>query len=233
MLRKSTSIGQHLKTPRAAAIAGIAFSVLSITGQLLIRSAIPPYGQGSAIELVKHSQTISLCLNLVPFAGIAFLWFVAALRDHLGEFEDRFFATVFFGSGLLYIAMFFASAALAEGLLGVLSSGTENPVHSGTYAVSRAEINQMLNIYGIKMAGVFMISFSTISLRTRILPRSLAFLGWALALLLLFSIGTIAWAPIIFPLWVFLLSIRILIEKFGSSSDADQTPLRPVMGGPR
>jgi hypothetical protein len=219
---ESTSIGQHLKTPRAAGIAGIAFCVLFVTGQLLITRVIPPYGQGSASEAVRHSQAISRALNLVPFAGIAFLWFIGVLRDRLGESEDRFFATVFFGSGLLYIAMFFASAALAGGLLGVLSSGTENLVHTGTYAVSRAEINQLLNVYGIKMAGVFMISFSTISLRTRIIPRWLAFLGWALALLLLLSIGTYAWALLVFPLWVFLLSICILIEEYRSPSHADQ-----------
>lgn len=220
--REPTSIDQRLRTPRAAGVAGIAFCLLFITGHLLIRSAIPPYGQGSAIEVARHSETIARSLNLVPFAGIAFLWFIAVLRDHLGESEDRFFATVFLGSGLLYIAMFFASAALAGGMLGVLSSGTENLVHTGTYAVSRAEINQLLNIYGIKMAGVFMISFSTISLRTRIMPRWLVFLGWALALLLLLSIGTIAWAPLVFPLWVFLLSIRILIENFRSPSRVDQ-----------
>lgn len=222
MQPESTSIRQHLRTPRAAGIAGIAFCVLFITGQLLIRSVIPPYGQGSAIEVTEHSQTIARSLNLVPFAGIAFLWFIAVLRDRLGESEDRFFATVFFGSGLLYIAMFFASAALAGGVLDVLSRGTENLVHTGTYAVSRAEINQLLNVYGIKMAGVFMISFSTMSLRTRIVPRWFAFLGWVLALLLLLSIGTIAWAPMVFPLWVFLLSIRILIEKFRRPSRIDQ-----------
>jgi hypothetical protein len=110
--------------------------------------------------------------------------------------------------------MFFASAALAGGLLGVLSSGTQDLVHTGTYAVSRAETNQLLNIYGIKMAGVFMISFSTISLRTRIIPRWVAFLGWVLALLLLLSIGTIAWVPLVFPLWVLVVSLRILVEKF-------------------
>ena len=222
MQQEATSMGQHLKTPRAAGIAGIAFCILSVTSLLLMSSVIPPYGQGSASEVVKHSQTISRSLNLVPFAGIAFLWFVGVLRDHLGEFEDRFVATVFLGSGLLYIAMFFASAAIAGGLLAVLSSGTENLVHTGTYAVSRAEINQMLNIYGIKMAGVFMMSFSTISLRTRVIPRWLALLGCALALLLLLSIGTIAWAPMVFPLWVFLISIRILIEKFSGSSNAHQ-----------
>lgn len=206
-------IGQHLKTPRAAGTAGIVFCVLFIASHVLIRSAIPAYGQGSASEAIRHSQTIFRSLNLMPFAGIAFLWFVGVLRDHLGEFEDRFFATVFLGSGLLYIAMFFTSGALAGGLLNVLSGDTENLVRGATYAVSRAEINQVANIYGIKMAGVFMISFSTISFRTRIMPRWIALLGWALALLLLLSIGNIPWAPLVFPLWVFLISVRILIAK--------------------
>lgn len=224
------SIGERLKTPRAAGVAGIAFCLLFITSQLLIRSAIPPFGQGSAIEVAKHSQTISRSLNLVPFAGIAFLWFIAVLRDLIGEFEDRFFATVFFGSGLLYIAMFFGSAALAGGLLGVLSSGTENLVDRGTYAVSRSEINQMLNIYGTRMAAVFMFSFSTISLRTRIIPRWMAFLGWFLALLLLLSIRSMGWTLMVFPLWVLLLSLHILIERFHSPSKPDAAPLLSADG---
>jgi len=49
----------------------------------------------------------------LPFAGIAFLWFIGVLRDRLGELEDRFFATVFLGSGLLFLAMLFASCSSA------------------------------------------------------------------------------------------------------------------------
>jgi hypothetical protein len=63
------------------------------------------------------------------------------------------------------------------------------------------------------MAGVFMISTSTISLQTRIFPRWTAFLGYALALLLLLSVGTIQWTPLVFPLWVLLISLHILIEN--------------------
>ena len=63
------------------------------------------------------SNTVALALNLVPFAGIAFLWFIGVLRDRLGELEDRFFATVFLGSGLLFLAMLFASAAVAGGII--------------------------------------------------------------------------------------------------------------------
>ena len=154
-------IDRSLKTPRAAAIAGILFSLLSIAGEVLVRRSIPADPLGSAAEMVNHAKTLSIAVNLAPFAGVAFLWFIAVFRDRLGELEDRFFATVVLGSGLLYLAMFFASAALAGGLLIVLSSGSENLVQSGAYAVSRAQIYQITSIFEIKMAAVFMISSST------------------------------------------------------------------------
>jgi hypothetical protein len=219
MNQESVLIGKSLKTPRAAAIAGIIFSVLFIIGELLIRSSIPANPLGSATEVINHSKNIARALNLVPFAGIAFLWFIAVIRDRLGTLEDRFFATVLLGSGLLYVAMFFASAALAGGLLLVLGSGTESLIQSGAYAVSRAQIYQIMNIYGIKMAGVFMITTSTIALHTRILPRWMVFLGYALALLLLLTVGTIEWAPLVFPVWVLLISACILIEKLPGEPD--------------
>jgi len=126
MKRETELIRQAIKTPRAAAIAGIIFSVLLITSQLLVRSSIPANPLGPATDVVNHSKAISRALDLMPFAGIAFLWFIGVVRDRIGLLEDRFFATVFLGSGLLYIAMIFASAALAGGLIRVLSSGTEN-----------------------------------------------------------------------------------------------------------
>jgi hypothetical protein len=203
-----------MKTPRAAAIAGIIFSILLITSQVFVRISIPSNPLGPAREVINHSRRISLALDLLPFAGISFLWFIAVVRDRLGELEDRFFATVFLGSGLLYIAMIFVSAALAGGLIRVLGRGTENLILSGAYALSRSEIYQTTQVYGTKMAGVFMISTCTISVRTRIAPRWMAVLGYALALLLLLSIGSIEWIPLVFPAWVFLISVYILIDNF-------------------
>lgn len=217
MNQESASIA---KGPRTAAIAGIIFSALSITNELLVRRYIPADPLGAAQEVVNHSMTISIALNLVPYAGIAFLWFIAVVRDRLGMREDRFFATVFFASGLLYVAMYFASAALAGGLLLALGTGNVNVIQSGAYAVGRAQVHQIKNIYAIRMAGVFMISASTISLRTRIVPRWMAFLGQALAVFLLLAVGSIQWTPLIFPLWVLMISVHILIERFEAKSDA-------------
>jgi hypothetical protein len=162
-------------------------------------------------------KTISFSLNLLPFAGIAFLWFIAVVRDRLGELEDRFFATAFLGSGLLFIAMVFNAAAVAGGIIRILGSGSGNLIQSGAYALSRAEIAQTMNIYAMKMAGVFMITTSTISLRTRLFPRWMSVLGYILALALLLSVGTIQWIPLVFPLWVLLISIYVLSENLHGS----------------
>lgn len=213
MNQESALVRQRLKTPRAAAIAGIVFSLLFMTSLLLIWIAIPANPLGPAAEVISHKKMLSFSLNLLPFAGIAFLWFVAVVRDRLGELEDRFFATAFFGSGLLFIAMVFHAAAAAGGLIAVLGTGSETLVESGAYALARAEIAQTMHIYAMKMAGVFMITTSTISLRTRVFPHWMAFLGYMLALALLLSVGTIEWIPLVFPLWVLLVSVHILIEN--------------------
>lgn len=165
------------------------------------------------MDVISHSKTISIALNLLPFAGISFLWFIAVVRNRLGALEDRFFATVFLGSGLLYIAMIFTSAALAGGLIRVLINAPEIFTQPGAYAVGRAQIFQTMNVYGIKMAGVFMFSTSTILLRTSVASRWIAFLGYGLGAVLLLSIGIIRWIPLVFPVWVLLISVAILFEN--------------------
>jgi hypothetical protein len=164
-------------------------------------------------------KIISFSLNLLPFAGIAFLWFIAVMRDRLGEREDRFFATVFLGSGLLFIAMVFNAAASAGGIILVLRGGSENLIQTGAYALGRAEIQQTMHIYAMKMAAVFMTTISRISLQTRVFPPWMAFLGYVLALILLLSVGTIEWIPLVFPLWVLLISAYILTENLHGQSE--------------
>ena len=72
----------------------------------------------------EQARLISLGLSFLPFAGIAFLWYLGVIRDRLGMFEDQFYSTLFLGSGLLYMAFTFASAAIAGGLILVFSMDT-------------------------------------------------------------------------------------------------------------
>ena len=128
------SVPVTLNDPRAAAVAGILFSVLLIISLVIIRLYMPADPHDAGQWLAGNGGPIELALNLLPFAGIAFLWFIGVLRDHLGEHEDRFFATVFLGSGLLFLAMMFASAALAGGILIAYSVSPTALADSTTYA---------------------------------------------------------------------------------------------------
>jgi len=199
-----------LKTPRAAAIAGILFSILFIISVVLIRISVPSNPLEAGTLLSRDWKTVSLALHLLPFAGIAFLWFIGVLRDRIGPYEDRFFATVFLGSGLLFLAMLFASAAVAGGIMMAYGMTPGKLMDSGTYTFGRTVAYHITNVYAVKMAGVFMISTSTLSIRTGIFPRWMAFLGYALALLLLLSVGYLQWALLVLPLWVLLISCYIL-----------------------
>ena len=205
------SARRSLTTPRAASVAGILFALLYGASLVLIRLSIPSDMAANPAWLETNARTIVLALNLVPYAGIAFLWFIGVIRDRLGDLEDRFFSTVFLGSGLLFLALTFVGAALAGGLLSTYAIRSSAMLESGLYTYSRAVMYNVLNIYAIRMAGVFMISLGTIWLRTGLMHRGWAFVTYALALVLLVSISLSAWVTIIFPGWVLAVSIYFLI----------------------
>ena len=213
MKQEVNLIRSRLKAPRAAAVAGILFSVLLITVLLLFWLSVPADPLEAGGWLKTTSKTLALALNLVPFAGIAFLWFIGVLRDRLGELEDRFFATVFLGSGLLFLAMLFATAAVAGGIILAYAARAGEFLDSATFTFARAATYEIMNLYAVKMAAVFMITTSTLAIRTGIIARWIVFLGYACALFLLLSGRYVEWTLMLFPLWVLLISIYILIDN--------------------
>jgi hypothetical protein len=213
-------VGSPLRTPRAAATAGIAFALLTATSLILLRLSTPanPASAGQWLSDSGKRKAVSVALNLVPFAGIAFLWFVGVLRDRIGGREDRFFATVFLGSGLLFIAMFFAAAALAGGLIDAATSHPSATSGSDTLSLGRGATSILLNVYSMRMAAVFTITTVTIARRTEIVSRWLWGTGLVTALVLLFGPGISAWLELLFPAWILALSIDILSVRSGTQS---------------
>lgn len=210
----STS-AQQLTPPRAAAIAGVIFSILMGTTLTIARLTVPPYqSQESGTWMTDPSElkAVRFAIQLVPFAGIAFLWFIGVLRNRLGALEDRFFATVFLGSGLLFVASLFASGAFSGAVVEAVANG--HPFSSDVYFLIRQLIGAFLNVFAIKMAGVFMFSTSMVVFRTRILPRWVAFLGFLCAIVLLVVITSWPWIALLFPLWMLVISTSILLAEF-------------------
>lgn len=214
---------QALTPPRAAAIAGVLFSVLMSTTLIIARLAVPDYRSDSGRWLQDpwRQNAVRVAIQLAPFAGIAFLWFIGVLRNRLGALEDRFFATVFLGSGLLFVASLFASAGLSGALFEAVTSGRMRLLNTDTYYLVRQVAGSFMNVFGIKMAGVFVFSTSTVIIRTAILPRWVGFLGFACAAVLLLIITSWQWIALLFPFWILIVSLCILL------ADLRRRNLRP------
>jgi hypothetical protein len=204
----------QLRTPKAAAIAGILFSAMLITAIVLLWVSIPinPLDRGAWLAVSR--TRVRFALTLVPFSGVAFLWFLGVLRDRLGNLEDRLFATVFLGSGLLFLATLYAAAAIIGAIIIADRATLQGLVNTATFAFARALAYDLLNDYAIRSGGVFMIVTSTLAIRTGFVARWIALVGYALALLLLIGYRLFDWNFAIFPLWVLLVSTYILIDNF-------------------
>jgi len=223
MEMNESMIRDRMRAPKAGAIAGIVFAVLLASFYILIRMSVPENPRDAGLWLSEGWSNVAFALNLVPFAGIAFLWFMGVLRDRMDAREDRLFATVFLGSGLLFLAMLFVATAIAGGIIVLYGTIPSRLMESSLYSFGRIAVYQIINIFALKMAGVFMISTSTLAIRLGLFPRWTALLGYALALFLILSVGFVYWAPIVFPLWVFLISVQILV------SNLKPAPARPAL----
>jgi hypothetical protein len=214
---------RNLRTPRAAAIAGIIFAILFGASYILIQISIPSLTDTPADWIKDGTESLTLGLSFLPFAGIAFIWFLGVIRDRMGYLEDQFFSTLFLGSGILYIAMIFIAAAVAGGTMVAYALEPDLLDNNVVLLVTRTITNQIITIYAIRMAGMFMIVLGTIWMRTQLMPRWLTILTYALALILIISIGFTHWVTVVFPAWVLLISAYILYLNYLIKTEQIQT----------
>jgi hypothetical protein len=196
------------RTRRAAAIAGIVFGVLLLAAMTMVRLALSDDAFESLQADADRRAMIRLSLQLVPFAGIAFLWFIGVIREHLGAIEDRLFSTVFMGSGLLFLALLFSGAAISSSLVEML----EGPSPSAdVWSSDRDTSRGLISVYAMRMAAVFTLSVSTAGLRAAALPRWVSYTGYVVAFALLVGSADQQWLQLMFPAWVLVLSTVILL----------------------
>jgi len=212
--RSLSAASRDLRAPRAAGVAGLAFAALFISALLLLRGQ--PTAGSSVDEIagwyLRKGKTVAIVgVYLAPFAGIAFLWFIAVIRSHIGDREDQFFATVFLGSGLLFVAMLFAAAAAAGAPLAAVKFQGAPVPSPDAIGLARALAYTFLYVYGVRSAAVFMIAVSTLAHRTASLPRWLVGVGYVIAVIMLFSVSFFKLVVLLFPLWVAAVSIVILV----------------------
>jgi hypothetical protein len=207
----AVKVERRAATPIAGALAGILFALLFGVSVTIISNAMAGVARETGAWLETGAGQFKFALGLMPFAGLFFLWFIAVVRERLGRFEDQFFATVFLGSGLLFLAMMFAAAASAGAIVASYAVDPSGFTASSTYLYARLIVAQIFNVYALRMAAVFLISQATLWVRTGVMPRWMAFITYAVALVLLFIVTQASWVILVFPAWVFLVSVYILV----------------------
>jgi len=202
----------QLKTPRAAALAGVLFALLFGAVIVLIRLRMPEGVGDSEAWLANDDNSITTAVVLMPFAGISFLWFIGVVRDGFGRYEDRFFASVFLGSGLLFLGMMFVATAVASALVATNSGIVDPAAHAEVVEFGKLVVLSASKTYGLRMAAVFMISAATIWLRTGLMPKWLTLLTYLVALAVLVASDLTMWLTIAFPVWVLVVSGLFLVK---------------------
>jgi hypothetical protein len=217
MVEQPNAFLRQARTPRAAAIAGIVFALVLAVAVMLLRSAISTSGDPSVwITQSTRRREVSLALGLIPYAGIAFLWFIGVIRARLGDREDKLFATALLGSGLLFVGTIFTAAAVMGGLLDLYGASS---VSSGEVRLAGAVTTTLLATFGVRMAAVFTLVVTNLGRRTGIVPTWLVVVGYPSAAVLLFAPPGTVWATLLFPAWVFLLSVHILVVSLRPTED--------------
>lgn len=209
-----TQIQERIRSPRSAALAGILFSGFLIISMLMITSITQVSPAEINTEwLESRASSVSLALGFLPYAGIAFLWFTGVIRDRIGDREDRFFATVFLGSSIIFVVLMFVWAATTGAVFGSFSLAADLFSGNDVYIFGFVFMNEILGNYILRIAGVYMFSIATIWSRGVMMPRWLTIITYIMALFILVVAGSIREARFIFPGWVFLTSVYILITN--------------------
>src|SRR6185437_5110535 len=134
------------------------------------------------------------------------------VRDGLGAYEDKFFSTVFIGSGLLFLAMMFVSVAVGAGLEAISTHFVDTAARTEVATCAQMVLLAVSKTYALRMGAVFMISLATIWLRTGLMPRWLVIVTYLVALGLIVASDISMWLTLAFPIWVLVVSVLLLVK---------------------
>jgi hypothetical protein len=211
--------GAWRKAALPAAIAGIMFAVLYFLSYYLL--AQTPLGNATDAEIIDYyaggnNLTLTLAGMLVmPFAGIAFLYFMMLLRTTARATGFRFsrvLSNIQQATGIIFVAMLFVATA---GLVATPASMQFANAQTDPLAARILPLfsTTVLLGFGMRMASMFAISSTSIGKATGIIPSWFAWIGYIVGVLLLLSFSFATWFAALFAVWVIALCIILLVGR--------------------
>jgi hypothetical protein len=204
-----------------AALAGLVFSVLYVAAFIVLGRIPDPDSSEETLRSFYDSDGERLAIQIfgafvVPMAGIALLWFTAALRHRVASLatrQDELLSTVQLLSAAVYVAMLFAATAVLTAPTIAIDSGAstiEEVVDERSLVVVGDTI---LVVFALRCAGVFIAAGTTRALRSGLIPRWFAIASYLLVLVLLLTVARARFVSLLFPVWVATMSLIVLLRR--------------------
>jgi hypothetical protein len=209
------AVRREVRSPRSAAIAGIIYALLTGASMILLWGAVnadPAEMSGEWLEAWSGKATVVLLL--IPFAGFAFLWFTGVMRDLLGDLEDKFFATVFLGTGILVVGLMYVWAAAFGAIFGTYALAADLLADYDVFVYALVFVSEIINSFALRAEGMYMLSIGLLWTTTKVVPSWLSIITIIVSVPFLLFAAFISVAPFVFPAWVLLVSVYILILNY-------------------
>lgn len=236
--------GERQRSMRRAAYLtiglGVAFSVLYIVSFWMLQQTPGPSAPDEAIiafyTVGGQRRLILIGLYLMPFAGIAYLWFIIALRmwiEGMARHVSPLLSNVQFISGIIFVGLLFTAGAASASTAASMefAQGTVDPMLARQLPQLSSTI---LLVFAMRMAAMFVFTTSNIGRASGILPRWFIYLGFAVGVFLLLSATFNPVLALVYPAWVLLLCVILAIRASAIPSEALLLPAdRPAAGAIR
>lgn len=178
----------------------------------------PPGLLGPTVATSTRDFWYAFSLCVFPVGMFLGMHVIGALSDRFGR--KKMMMLCLLGSGLIFVAMLFASAAVAIGLITMFKVAPARQTSNEVWTLGYHKTFALLNVFAIRMAAVCMISTSTIALRTYFINRWLAIFGLGIALVLLVVSDIVPYINLLMPFWVLLVSVDVLVRNRREAREA-------------
>jgi len=209
----------HQTTQRDAlqiGVLGAVFAILFLVSLWLLNAVPKPREGDQAFQEFysgdERRKVVIVGLYLLPLSAIAFIWFLASLRQWVARtwpIDRQIIGTVQLLSGVAFITLALASSAatIIPAAAVELSDQAFDPALARQFPLYG---DALLLVFGIRMAAMFVMTTANMGLKSAVLPKWFVYLSFLLSAILLLSYSLSIWLVVGFPVWVLALGLLII-----------------------
>lgn len=222
----ATTASEIRKAAILTGVVGAIFSILFLISLWLLHEAPKAVEEDQAfVDFYSgddRRKIMAVGLYLLPFSAVAFIWFIASLRQWVARSQrpgSQMFGTVQLLSGIGFITLALASAAASTVPAALVDLGYDeiDPDMAREFPLYG---NALLLVFGVRMSAIFVMSTAKIGRASGFMPRWFGIASVVVAAVLFLSYSLSVWLVVVFPIWVLALGMLIIYHAYRSDAES-------------